>query len=1141
MIKWVASWFVPYSRLKEFDPERVVFDGSRARVYPKGTFMYRLAGRDREKNASYYTPEPLARLLVKHALMERCKGLVADELLDLRILEPAMGSGAFLVETVNQLADLYIERKQKETGRKIPLDRVLLETQKVRAYMADRNCFGVDLNPIAAELGAISLWLNSIHGNGFSPWFGTQFHSGNSLVGARRAIYDPKHLAAGKQSDLWFNMKPDEIGWKRDLPDQYVWQWLLPAKGMAAFDTDRSIASFARTAQDEIKAWRRGGFFKKLETHEIKLVQKLSRSAESLFEQVIESLEKTRNATNDRITLWPDKNISGNEKFNYRDKEQFNAYLTGIDYASNTLAYKRLKTAMDAWCALWFWPLEKTDLLPERVEFLHTMAVLLEGGFAPDGSLTASGLQEFPNPSPDFLDIMKTDETERDICNSNSGLQDVLFRETNVEAVIDSFPWLKVAAEVAERERFVHFDLIFADVMKARGGFDLIVGNPPWVKPSWNEGLILADINPFYMGLSATDAREKLSRAICNASDVQHDGRMISSKQVFLQDFVSTRGTMKVTSSEVMNPFAGGGANNLYRCFIDLSFRLVGPQGYAALIHQDGHLVDPKSRKFRQHWYKRVVKYFKFSNRIAAKNFSEVASDLDFSLNIYKGKERDVDFEIFTHAFLSSQIDDSYTDQDGFSKIPGFRGKDGKWDVRGHQDRIVRINHDALSVIHSLSEEKTVPIVESRFIQPYSTRTLDVFRQMARFPKLDAIIPKIKRIVNTATGERTDEDPLWQMSAHWHETEAQKDGTIIRETAFRSADQMILQGPLLHVGNPLYKTPKVISQTKADYLVIDLTTVPDDYLPRTNYGPSLEVEKYRKKMIPCYWNSTKKHADFYRFAVRKMVSLNGERSLVGSIIPQGMSHVNSVDSIAFKDEKLMLNATTLLTSLAYDYLIKVSGKNNLHDQDVRRLPWVKVNQTALNRSLRLACLTTAYTDLWNRQASAFNVLPWSSFDSRLQLEGLVEGPVTWDRTAGLRTEFARRMALVEIDVLVAQALDLTLDQLLEIYRIYFPVLQNNEAGTWYDQNGRIVWTCSKGLNGVGWLDENGKSPGRTAWEKILASNPSELTCTAIDDTMPDGTREVSRHFVGPFTRCDRTEDYKQAWAHFEKLKYEKAK
>ena len=86
------------------------------------------------------------------------------------------------------------------------------------------------------------------------------------------------------------------------------------------------------------------------------------------------------------------------------------------------------------------------------------------------------------------------------------------------------------------------------------------------------------------------------------------------------------------------------------------------------------------------------------------------------------------------------------------------------------------------------------------------------------------------------------------------------------------------------------------------------------------------------------------------------------------------------------------------------------------------------------------------------------------------------------------------MALIEIDVLVSQVLGLSLDQLIEIYRIYFPVLQEYEAGTWFDQNGRIVWSCSKGLPDVGWLDDRGKSPGRTAWERILNDNPTELTC-----------------------------------------------
>lgn len=1134
-----SAWFVPRSRIGEFAPEEIVFKGAEALVYPKGTFIYRLAGRDREKSASYYTPEPLARLLVKHALMERCRALTADELLDLKILEPAMGSAAFLVETTNQLADLYLERKQRETGRTIPQDQVVIEKQRVRAYIADRNCFGVDLNPIAVELGAISLWLNSLHASDFSPWFGDQLHAGNSLIGARRATYSPGLLSARAQADLWLNGKPEEIGWRKRLPEGHVWQWLLPAKDMANFDKDKSIAPFAKDAQGQIKAWRKDGFFKKLEAHEIKLVQKLSRVAEALFDRVADDLARSRRAANDEITIWPDKVMPGNKGMDFHDKARLNARITGEDRATNTFPYKRLKTAMDAWCALWLWPLGKSDQLPSRAEFLQGMAMILEGGFTADGALASPSMAEFSDPAPDFFDRLEPDAPARDLFKAAAKRQDGLFRETNVEALIDNFDWLKTAVEVAERERFVHFDLVFADVMKARGGFDVIVGNPPWAKPSWNEGVVLADIDPLYAGLSASDAKKVLPEALPKAPAVRREGRTVPAVEAFLQDFVSTRGAMEVTSSEVMNPFAGGGSNNLYRCFIDLSFRLVASQGYAALIHQDGHLGDPKSGTFRRHWYARIVKHFGYINTIKSKNFADAAHYMRFSQNIYRGMEAEICFDQFTTAFLPQQVEESYS-HDGTGQIPDIKGADGHWDTRGHRDRVMRIDRDALAVIHALSEEESVPTEEARFTQPYSVKTLDVFRQIARCPKLDAVIPKIKRTGSTTTGERTVEVPLWQQSPHWNETAAQNDGTIRRETGFRPADQMILQGPLFHVGNPLYKTPRTINRTKADYDVIDLTAAPDDYLPRTNYGPALEMDDYRSRMTQCCWDPTRSHADFFRVAFRRMVNLNSERSLIGCIIPVGAVHVHTVESVAFRDEYRTVLFGTFVCSLLADFLVKSSGQGDIHEATVKGWPWVEVSETARHRSLRLTCLTSAYASLWDRHALTLDALPWSSTDPRLRLEGPVEGPAIWDRTAGLRSEFARRMALVEIDVLVAQALGLTLDQLLEIYRIYFPILQQYEDGTWFDQNGRIVWTCSKGLPGVGWLADRGKSPSRAAWEKILADNPPHLTCTAIDDTMPGGPRTVTRHFVGPFTRCDRIEDYRRAWAHFERLKSEEA-
>ena len=80
---------------------------------------------------------------------------------------------------------------------------------------------------------------------------------------------------------------------------------------------------------------------------------------------------------------------------------------------------------------------------------------------------------------------------------------------------------------------------------------------------------------------------------------------------------------------------------------------------------------------------------------------------------------------------------------------------------------------------------------------------------------------------------------------------------------------------------------------------------------------------------------------------------------------------------------------------------------------------------------------------------------------------------TWQRDCALRSDYARRQALVEIDVLVAQALKLTLDELITIYRVQFPVMQQYERDTWYDRNGRMVFTASKGLTGV-WLTAQGE-------------------------------------------------------------------
>jgi hypothetical protein len=144
------------------------------------------------------------------------------------------------------------------------------------------------------------------------------------------------------------------------------------------------------------------------------------------------------------------------------------------------------------------------------------------------------------------------------------------------------------------------------------------------------------------------------------------------------------------------------------------------------------------------------------------------------------------------------------------------------------------------------------------------------------------------------------------------------------------------------------------------------------------------------------------------------------------------------------------------------------------------------------------------------------------------------------------------MALVEIDILVAQELGLTLDDLCLIYRVQSPVMQQYERDTWYDMQGRIVFTVSKGLVGVG-LQRKGKKDvdvkltlpagerktGKYGWDDIHSMQEngdlpagSTVETTVIDDTLPGGPQKRGRRWVAPFERADREADYRIGWDFF---------
>ena len=126
------------------------------------------------------------------------------------------------------------------------------------------------------------------------------------------------------------------------------------------------------------------------------------------------------------------------------------------------------------------------------------------------------------------------------------------------------------------------------------------------------------------------------------------------------------------------------------------------------------------------------------------------------------------------------------------------------------------------------------------------------------------------------------------------------------------------------------------------------------------------------------------------------------------------------------------------------------------------------------------------------------------------------------------------------------ALGLTLEELFTIYRVQFPVMRQYEADTWYDARGRIVFTTSKGLSGVGLprkaakgdtscslhTPESDDKDIAVGWEDIRHLSEGTVSRRITDDSLPGGPIERTVKYRAPFDRCDREYDYRIAWEVF---------
>ncbi len=1071
------------------------------RVYEKGTFIYRLAGREREKSASYYTPEVLTKCLVKYALKELLDGKTADEILHLTVCEPAMGSAAFLNEAINQLAEAYLQKRQKEKAaqgeKPIAYDERKKELQKIKMFIADRNVYGVDLNPTAVELAEVSLWLNTIHEGGFVPWFGTQLVNGNSLIGARRECYPVKALNATAKGSRWYENAPERVKLTETRkPKTQVYHFLTGDPGMADY-TDKVIKALEPENIKKIKAWQKG-FTKPYDDNELTTMLKLSASIDKLWQDQVKLRNEIEAATRDKLSIYgyaDDETADSHTSIRRKDEIYRKYYMS--EHMKNAGPYARLRFAMDYWCALWFWPIEKADMLPSRSVFLTEM------GFIIDGTATTGSGNDMMEQGSLFshdqqLGLFASElEEERDAMAEQLRQIYPTSGKVDLDQLCRAFPRLALVKEIAKENKFLHWELEFADIFKERGGFDLMVGNPPWIKVEWNEQSLLSDANPMFAvkKLSATETTKERVTALTDSE----------ARKMYLQEYVEQSGLQNFLNAVGNYPLLKGQQTNLYKCFLPQAWNFCRDTGFSGFVHPDGVYDDPKGGALREKIFKRIRKHFMFANEL--KFFHEVDHHTTFSVNVYGGPLKAIAFDSISNLYSVSTLDECY-EGDASLPVPGIKDANNKWNTKGHPHRIIHITKDDLKILSNMFDDgqgntTILPVI-------HSIELMDVLR----------LFSEQENTVGSCS-DKVYSTPIWD------ETNSQNDGTIKAHVDFpESINYVIYSGAHIGVACLYPKSTRRVYKVNSDYDKIDLLKIPEDYIIRTRYQPNCSYDEYQMRMPSAPWG---KITDMYRIAHRRMVSCDLERTLTCAIAPKGIAHVNAVLSLSIQNCMDMVSFAGCEASVPYDFLLKVIGKMNVNQSTLASFPILEAEQNLpiVLRALLLNCLTIYYEELWKKcWRDSYATDTWAKSDHRLRPERFTTLTDKWTWDTPLRTDYERRQALVELDVLTAMALGMTLDQLKTIYRIQFPVLQSYEADTWYDANGRIAFTINRSLIGVG-VD-------RPTWENTLRQlKPGETySKTYMDDTQPGGPVERTIEYVAPFDRCDREEDYETVWKFF---------
>jgi len=535
---------------------------------------------------------------------------------------------------------------------------------------------------------------------------------------------------------------------------------------------------------------------------------------------------------------------------------------------------------------------------------------------------------------------------------------------------------------------------------------------------------------------------------------------------------------------------------------MEQTWRHTSGRGAVGLIHPETHFTDEKAGFLRSATYGRLRRHWQFINEL---QLFEVHHLVTYGVHVYGNPRSEPSFLMATSLYHPDTVERSMPRvHDGSGEEPGLKSPDGHWDLRPHRGRIITVSDGTLRTWHAILENPDVPVRQSRMVYAVNRSTAAVLDKLSKSRRMG--------------------DLDLEFSSGWHEKNDRTKGYF--ESAWGapdSWDDVILQGPHLHVATPLYKTPNKTMLHNLDWSATDFEALAPDAIPVTAYKPA--GDRYDYDCAYTEWGTEdepKPARDYYRVAWRAMAANTGERTLIPAVIPPGTAHINGVFCVGSPSvgPRLIALVAGFAGSIVADALVRVAPKSGIYQGVFARLPIVQdhplLDEISI-RALRLNCVVGAYSELWrDAYVSTFERARWTP--GATTSEGSLGGiGSSWDRDTPLRVSVDRRQALLEIDALVALMLGLTADELCTIYRTQFAVLYGYDRNVYYfDANGRLVPNSVLTV----WRTKG----DRIAEEERTATNKAGNTYT----------------YELPFATLDREADMRRAFAHFERILQERS-